>query len=283
MKNITPLFLLWITSSAYIAGDASAKAAAVQTQQAQATAHTQCATGDACAKLVSEDKQMLRVEQDRERRKGLDKHGADSERWGNPVYSDATRPEDLQLLLVKSAGLTMRLAPKLGIVYFDKPGQSHAFKIAAAPGEPGAMCPKYNFKVISASDRHALINMKCPAFEYKANRSSMSSEFILYDAQTATTKSIWFATAGKGEKFPYADPTPDVKVEKNGYRFQWTGIHPGTSTDPITLNSSFTIARDPQTGKGYLECRDLRLPKAEQIHSEVCQGLMLHALPATKK
>ncbi len=226
---------------------------------------------------------MILVEQDRARRKGISEAGSDRQRWSTPIYSDSTRPDDLQVALVKASGLAMRLAPKLGILYFEKPGKSHGFKIAAAPGEPGAMCPKYNFRVISASERHALIGMNCPAFEYKVNRSSMSSEYILYDAQTGTTKSIWFATAGKGEKFPYAEPIPDVKVEKNGYSFQWTGVFPGSPAGVnTTINNSYTVAHDPKSGKNYLQCRDLSLPKQEQVDSEACQGLILYALPNNK-
>jgi hypothetical protein len=282
MKNTFTLLLLCVANSACHADGVPAYGNKTEAKIVQTAVTPDCRSGDACGKIGAEDKQMILVEQDRARRKNLIKNGTDRERWADPIYSDATRPDDLQLLLVKSSGLTMRLAPKLGVLYFESPGKKHAFKIAAAPGEAGAMCPRYNFTVISASQRHAFINKDCPAFEYKANRSAMSSEYILYDIETGTTKSIWYATASKGEKFPFADPTPDVKLEKNGYRFQWTGIYPGVSGDTVSLNSSFSVARDPESGKKYLECRDLRRTKQEQLDSEACQGLMLFSLPEKK-
>jgi hypothetical protein len=282
MKNIFNLLLLCLTTTACNAGSAPEFPNTAGSQVAQTSAAPECRDGDACAKLDGEDKQMIQAEQGKALRVKRKESANDRDRWVDPIYSDSTRPDDLQLLLVRATGLTMRLAPKLGILYFESPGKMHAFKIAAAPGEVGAACPKYNFRVVSASQRHALINMNCPEFEYKANRSTMSSEYILYDVETATTKSIWFATTGKGEKFPYAKPKPDVTVEKNGYSFQWTGIMPGTSGDTISLNSSFTVAKDPKSGKKYLECRDLRRPKQEQLDSEACEGHMLEALPAKK-
>ena len=283
MKYIIATFVLCLVNSAVSTANASADPQTAKTQAAKPPAEGDCRTGDACGKIRSDDKQMIRIEQDRQKSKRVATTGTDRERWANPIYSDATRADDLQLLLVKPAGLTLRLAPKTGILYFEKPGQTHAFKIAAAAGDAKTMCPKYNFAVISASERHAVIKKDCPAFEWKPNRSAMSSKIILYDAQTATTKSIWYATAQKGEKFPYADPKPDVKLEKNGYSFRWTGIYPGQSSDVISLDNSYIVARDPGTGQHRLECRDLKLPKAEQTNSEVCQGLMLRARPANKQ
>jgi hypothetical protein len=283
MNNTFSFLLLCLATTAANAGSAPAPPNTAKLQVAQTSTTSECRNGDACAKIGAEDKQMIRAEQGRALRMKRRESANDHERWVDPIYSDSTRPDDLQLLLVKSTGLTMRLAPQLGILYFEHPGKVHAFKIAAAPREVDASCQKYSFKVISATPGHALINMNCPEFEYKANRSTMSSEYILYDVETATTKSIWLATTGKGEKFPYANPKPDVTVEKNGYHFQWTGIMPGTSGEKISLNNSFTVMRDPKSGKKYLECRDLRRQNQEQLDSEACEGRMLEASPEKNK
>ena len=228
---------------------------------------------------------MIQIEQQLEKQKRLSKQQTDQERWvSGVIYSDSNRPDSLQMLLVKSAALTMRLAPKSGILYFEKPGQTHAFKIAAARGDSATVCPVYNVKVISGSERHALFEINCLPFEYKPNRVEMSAEIYIYDALTATAKLVWEAEAGKGDNFPFPKPLPSVKVEKNGYVFQWTGVLPNNkSGEFVTLHTQHTVALDPDSGKNYLQCRDLTVPKNEQFESGACQGRIVYALPSTKK
>jgi hypothetical protein len=141
MKNIAALLLVCLATSASTAGSALVNHTVAEPQAKHTTAALECRSVDACGKIGLEDKQMILVEQGRARRKNLIKNGTDRERWAVPIYSDSTRPAELQLMLLRSNGLTMRLAPQLGILYFESPKKIHAFKIAAAPGDAGAMCP----------------------------------------------------------------------------------------------------------------------------------------------
>ncbi len=201
----------------------------------------------------------------------------DQQRWSSVrLYSDSTKPERLKLTVVKSAGLEMRLDPKLGYLTFSTQALKQTFVIASPLGDKSSVCPDYALQIVEASAVHALVRMACLQTEYAPGRYHMGSDYYLYDAATGVMRNIWrAAVSDKNAHMPDAKPTPSLKVIPNGYRFDWTGVQPSSSkSSTTTLHNSFTRTNG-KNGEKELVCTNLSAPKGQGVEDEMCEGGIL--------
>jgi hypothetical protein len=235
-------------------------------------------TSEPCANTATgEDPQAIASRAAFKARDAANSSNTDQERWAEPIYSDSTRPEQLQLDVIKSAGFKLRLLPQPGHIVFERAGAQDIFQISTPKGTKDSACPKYSISVIDAGDTYALIKMNCQLYEYKPNRFSMSSDYYLYDAKSAILRNTWSAIASsKQDKFPSAKPKPAVKRIADGYQFDWTGVMPNDPTQRnVDIHNKYQWKLEKDTGKTELVCTDVSAPKSAGVEGEKCSGGIL--------
>ena len=197
------------------------------------------------------------------------------ERWSIPIYSDATRLEDLSLDVWRSPTMTMRLLPQEGHLALTTPASNHVFELTNPKGEDG-ICPDYSLRVLEASEVHVLLEMTCQVFEYRPNRFSGGVTYYLYDQPTGMMREIWRAgVSGKDDRLPFAEPRPALTRHDNGYQFDWTGIYPGSAPgEDYELHNRFT--RKQEGKELILDCTNVA-PGAtlEPEDQSTCEGAYL--------
>ncbi|EEF23369.1 conserved hypothetical protein [Ricinus communis] len=204
----------------------------------------------------------------------------DQQRWSLiRLNSDSTKPERLKLTVIKSAGLEMRLDPKLGQLTFLTPAMRHTFQIALPLGDKASVCPEYSLQIIEASAVHALLRKACLQAEYAPGRYHMGIDYYLYDVEAGVMRNIWrAAVSDKNARMPDARPRPSLKSPPNGYRFDWSGVQPGNGNASITtLHISYTRTAG-KNGEKALVCTNLRAPESQGIEDEMCEGAILRRL-----
>ncbi len=235
-------------------------------------------TSNPCGNTATgEDPQEQRIREGEALNNKIRDSADDKNRWRTiPLYSDSSKPNELSLPVVKTAGLEMRLDPKLGQLTFSKTGMQQTFLIASPRGTKNSSCPEYSIEVIEASAAHALIRKTCFRAEYAPGRYSMSIEYYLYDAETAVMRNIWRATVSdKKAHMPDAKPTPTLKTLPNGYRFDWSGIQPSDSPPSTTTIHNSYVRNIEKVGEKELLCTNLSAPKGQGIEDEMCEGGIL--------
>jgi hypothetical protein len=167
----------------------------------------------------------------------------------------------------------VRLSPAQGYLYVSTPTSNHAFKIDE-PNSSDNVCPKYNLKVVDASDKHAVSQKSSPRIEYKPGRFFSGVPYYLYDVPTATAREIWKASAtGSKDPLPLADPVPSMKIIADGSRFDWVGLHPGRSSSSASaLHNEYV--RKTEAGKPVLVCVD-KAAQGPAVEDEMCEGGVL--------
>lgn len=235
-------------------------------------------TSTPCGNTASgEDPQQQRIREGAALTDAIRAGDDDQQRWSSiRLNSDSTKPERLKLTVVKSAGLEMRLDPKLGQLTFSTPAMRHTFAIASPLGDKSSVCPEYSLQIIEASAVHALVRMACLQAEYAPGRYHMGIDYYLYDADTGVMRNIWrAAVSDKHAHMPDAKPTPALKTMSNGYRFDWSGVQPGNARAAnTTLHNSYTRSIG-KNGEKTLLCNNLSAPKGQGVEDEMCEGGIL--------
>ncbi|QYF95748.1 hypothetical protein KY495_11670 [Massilia sp. PAMC28688] len=284
MTNYAALLsILLLASGCNAADQTSAGQAKPGAAPATAAAPTKC-TSEPCGNTASgEDPQEVALRKANQARDALAASGTDQQRWVFPLFSDTTDPARLQMDVVKAAGFKMRLLPQKGHLVFERPGAVDTFEIA--PKElKESTCPQYGVSVIAAGASYALIKKNCPLTEYKPNRYAMTSEYYLYDANSAVMRSVWAAHSGsKDEKFPAAKPAPTIKKVADGYQFSWAGIWPNDPAQKkVEIRNKYSWKAN-KAGKTELLCTDLTAPKDEALENEMCEGGILPLVSSVRK
>jgi hypothetical protein len=206
---------------------------------------------------TGEDPQDILLRDARAEQNKIKAEGSDQARWQIPIYSTSTKKSDLEMLITKSAKFSIRLAPTQGYVYFSASGTNQAFKIDE-PNTPDNLCPKYHIQIVDASAKHAVIQKSCPRIQYKPDKFISGVTYYLYDVPTATMRNIWQSSAvGSKDPLPLAKPAPSMKIDGNGYLFDWKGLHPGgSSSSPSTIRNKYL--RKTENNKSTLVCIDMK-------------------------
>lgn len=284
MTNYAALLSILFLASGCNAADQTTVTPARRAAAPTTAAPTKC-TSEPCGNTATgEDPQDVALRKANQARDALAATGTDQERWVFPLFSDTTDPARLQMDVVKSAGFKLRLVPQKGHLVFERPGAVDTFEIAAKDLK-GSTCPQYGVSVIAAGASYALIKKNCPLAEYKPNRFAMTSEYYLYDANSAVMRSVWAAHAGsKDEKFPAAKPAPTVKKIADGYQFSWAGIWPNDPAQKkVEIRNKYHWKTDKASGKTELQCTDLTAPKDESLENEMCEGGILPLVSSVRK
>jgi hypothetical protein len=197
----------------------------------------------------------------------------DKERWARvALYSDSEEPEDLDLTVVKNAGLAMKLDPLRGHLEITSKGNRQVFTIATARDDKRTTCPKYNVRVIDATAKHAVLRRVCNEYEFRPNRFVASVDYFIYDVDTTTLRSIWRnEVTKKGAPLPVAKPVPMLRILPNGYQFDWQAQNLSkVSEGPAEIHTSFL--RKTVNGARSLICTDNAAPKGESLEAGYCEG-----------
>jgi hypothetical protein len=200
----------------------------------------------------------------------------DKARWARiSLYSDSEAPEDLAMPLVRTVGLAMKLDPVRGHLEFSANGNAHVFAIATPRNAKRTVCAKYSLRVIDASAKHAVVRRVCNEYEFRPNRFLASVDYFIYDAETATMRSIWRNEVTKqGAPLPLAKPVPVVRLLPDGYLFDWKSQGIGNASDgPAEIHTSYL-----RNGAGSLACTDIAAPKGQGTEAGNCEGERLLAL-----
>ena len=250
--------------------------AVAQDISATTTSH-KCTSTPCGNSATGEDPQEQRLREGHAHSETIRAGADDQRRWDSiSLYSDSTKPDALKMPVVKTVGLEMRLAPKLGHLSFSKQGLRHSFVIASPIGDKRSICPKYVIDVVEASAAHVLVRMSCLKTEYTPGRYHMGVDFYLYDAETGGMRTIWEASLNdKDAHLPNAKPTPSLKIIPNGYRFDWSGVQPSNSKPSMTTLHNSYVRRTEKSGSKILLCTNLSAPKGQGVEDEMCEGGIL--------
>jgi hypothetical protein len=209
------------------------------------------------------------------------RNGTDESRWDSTIYSTSTRPERLELHLIKAANFKLRLLPDSGHLRFELPASVDEFTIEPHKGSPDSICPEYNINVINASRTYAIVQKSCRLFEYKPRRYSMGSTFYLYDLPTHVMRVLWESqTNGKDDPFPEPDTKPKVMPLTNGYNIDWTGHYSSEGTvHKLSVHNRYTRIYEPGNNASTLQCTDMSQSGKKAVESGTCEGAMIpHAV-----
>ena len=258
---IIPLFL-----AACKARDVPAPLEAVQPQCTSAPCGNTASGKDPQAEAIEKGQRMLNAQRT---------SNDDQERWSVPLFSDSTLEDELTVEVLRSPRMTMRLFPPEGHLSLTTPSSKHMFNIAEPEGSD-SICPKYSLRILEASEMHVVLEKRCRRFEYKPDRYAMTVAYYLYDQPSGAMREIWVASAsGKDDPAPVADPRPTLERIANGYRFDWSGVYPGSASgERYELHNRFTRKR---YGKELiLECTNLVSGATSEPEDEsACEGAYL--------
>ncbi|WP_338845750.1 hypothetical protein V8J88_18735 [Massilia sp. W12] len=205
----------------------------------------------------------------REREEKILKTGTDQQRWRQFVlFSESVKPQDLEVLLIKSDNFKMQLQPQTGRLVFVQGSKIDAFNAGVPHGAKNNVCPAYQFNVLHAETGMALVRKICPGFEYdqkpgKDAKYHREVNYLLYDAKTASLLVLWRnVQSTKGGPKPTPDELPVIKRINNGYELDWR------ATDLVEKRKFHIHTRytaEKVDGKLELVCRDLTAPKGEEF------------------
>jgi hypothetical protein len=196
------------------------------------------------------------------------KHGTDKEQWkAFSLYSDATDPGDLKLILIRNAKFTMRLDPGKELLYFEKPGMKQVFK--AKTVMEYNKCQNYSINVFDASATHVAYKLNCYSADPTPGMMKWSSDYILYDTKTASmTDFKHFDTTENKVPLSFVKPDPVVKKIRDGYRIDW--VYRNITSNPVEtmiFHNTYRYTYDDKLKKWELYCTDLL-----NLHQEIGEG-----------
>jgi len=271
MKKQLFVFLLYaVLSTAIYAGQLTQTGSNLETIQSHYCSDTGC-SGNAIREsetpgAIAEKKGVVILND-------ILENGTDKDRWAAfTLHSQDTNPGELKIMLVKSAGLEMRLEPKTGLLYFERKNLKQAFAIAR-PARPStacsnealcpfwrdeALCPRYGVQIIDGSLTHAVIAKYCLPFEYDHGKNfHRAEEYYLYDMKTASMRGLFISSIeDKAIHGPLVQPAPILKKIADGYQLDWK-FHDAAQKDEIAIHNSYLYAVDKKQKKPYLICKDL--------------------------
>ncbi|MEC5408003.1 hypothetical protein VOM14_20830 [Paraburkholderia sp. MPAMCS5] len=237
--------------------------------------------GANCSRAASDESETPGAIAEREGARMADdirKNGSDEDQWKSFIlYSDSTDPKDLSLILVRSAGFSMRLEPKSGLLHFQRRGLRQVFAISAPVRKSDIwakqdVCPQYGIQVLSASPTDAVIVKYCQPFTDSKGKNFTSEEYYLYDIKTATMLTLWSSSTGdKSIPGPFVKPWPAIKKILNGYDLDWK-FHDATnpSLKEIVMRNKYSFVFDNKTKTFYLKCKDLTSVGIDE--GDMCDG-----------
>lgn len=261
-------------------GTSGCEPQAAEPQQAGATSQSASSprsiskcTSTPCANTASgEDPQDIAIRKAREERDASTKGKDDQTRWKRTLYSDATRPQDLQVELIRAANFSMYLSPALGYIHFRQPRAHDTFEIELPLGTANSLCPEYAIDTVVATKSYAVVRKSCMLHEYKPNRYSMGSTYYLYDVETRTMRTVWQSqTSGRDDPFPDPSVEPTVTASDDSITIKWKATYPSEGkVRSLVVNTRYV--RSNTSASRELVCTDLSAPVNENIEVGACEG-----------
>jgi hypothetical protein len=238
-------------------------------------ASSKCASAPCGNTATGEDPQDIAIRNARRARDARSTHSNEKARWKRTLYANATKTQDLELILGSATDLTMRLVPSTGQLQFRREGLADNFEVEQPRGSPNPQCPEYGINVVTAAKEFAVVRKSCMLYEYKPGRFSMGATYYLYDVPSHTIRIVWQSqTSGQDDPFPDPSTEPMVAVLADGIKIEWKATYPAEGkVRSLLMHTRYT--RRVVRGEVELVCTDLSVQDGENVEVGACEGGVL--------
>ena len=232
----------------------------------------QCESTPCGNSATGEDPQDIAIRNARRARDARANSSDEKARWKRTLYANATRPQDLELILGGATDLSMRLVPSTGQLQFSRGGLADVFEVEQPRGSPNPQCPEYGINVVTAAKEFAVVRKSCTLYEYKPGRLSMGATYYLYDVPSHTMRTFWQSqTNGQNDPFPDPSTEPMVAGLADGIEIEWKATYPAEGkVRSLLMRTRYT--RTAARGKVELVCTDLSVQDGENVEVGACEG-----------
>lgn len=272
MKHIlfTALLIIGVIGCEPHAAEPRPNSSASDPAETKALAH--CTSMPCGNTATGEDPQDIAIRNARRAREAQATDGEDKARWKRTLYANAIKAQDLELMLVRSADLSMLLAPSTGQLQFRHAGVADVFEVERPRGSPNPQCPEFGINVVTATKEFAVVRKSCMLYEYKPGRFSMGATYYLYDVPSHTMRTIWQSqTNGQNDPFPDPSTEPKVTALADGVKIDWRATYPAEGkVRSLSMQTRYT--RTVTGNKLELVCTDLSALAGENVEVGACEG-----------